>query len=92
MAPGEGVVVFGRDHVSHYSEYALSFTLSIHRTLIAIVLRDCNVVSYAIVNFYFILCWSCMIRGIHCFVAFPSFIPAHANHSLADILFEKTKV
>ena len=40
MTPGAGVPVLGRDHISHYSEYVLSCTLSIYSTLIAIVLRD----------------------------------------------------
>ena len=35
------------------SENALSSTLSIYSTLIAIVLRDYNAASYAIVDFYF---------------------------------------
>ena len=40
MTPGAGVLMLGRSHISHYSEYVLSSTLSIYRTLIAIVLRD----------------------------------------------------
>ena len=41
MTPGAGVLVQGRDHISHYSEYVLSSTLSINFTLIAItVLKD----------------------------------------------------
>ena len=39
--------MLGRGHISHYSEYASSSTLSIYIKLIAIVLR-----SYAIVEFY----------------------------------------
>ena len=42
MNPGEGVLLLGRGHISHYSEYALSFTLSIYSSLIAIVFKDCN--------------------------------------------------
>ena len=42
ITPGAGVLVLGRGHISHYSEYALSSTLSIYSTLIAIVLRDCD--------------------------------------------------
>ena len=34
--------MLGQDHISHYSEYALSFTRSIYNTLIAIVLRKYN--------------------------------------------------
>ena len=40
MTPEAGVLMFGRGHISHYSEYVLSSTLSIYSTLIAIVLRD----------------------------------------------------
>ena len=40
MIPGAGVLMLGRGHISHYSEYVLSSTLSIYSTLIAIVLRD----------------------------------------------------
>ena len=40
MTPGAGVLMLGRGHISHYSEYVLSSTLSIYSTLIAIVLRD----------------------------------------------------
>ena len=36
MTPGAGVLVLGHDHISYYSEYALSSTLSIYSTLIAI--------------------------------------------------------
>ena len=41
--PGEGVLLLGRGCVSHYSEYALSSTLSIYSSLIAIILKDYNV-------------------------------------------------
>ena len=40
MTPRAGVLMLGHGHISHYSEYVLSSTLSIYRTLIAIVLRD----------------------------------------------------
>ena len=40
MTPGAGVLMLGHGHISHYSEYVLSSTLSIYSTLIAIVLRD----------------------------------------------------
>ena len=42
MTPRSGFLMLGRGHISHYSEYVLSFTLSIYSTLIAfaIVLRD----------------------------------------------------
>ena len=41
MTPAPGVLVLGRGHTSH-SEYALSSSLSIYNTLIAIVLMDYN--------------------------------------------------
>ena len=40
MTPGAWVLMLGCGHISHYSEYVLSSTLSIYSTLIAIVLRD----------------------------------------------------
>ena len=40
MTPGLGFLMFGRGHISHYSEYVVSYTLSIYSTLIANVLRD----------------------------------------------------
>ena len=40
MTPGAGVLMLGRGHISHCSEYVLSSTLSIYSTLIAVVLRD----------------------------------------------------
>ena len=40
MTPGAGVLMLGRDHISHCSEYVVSVTLSIYSTLIAIVSRD----------------------------------------------------
>ena len=39
---GAGGLMLGRGYISHYSEYALSSTLSIYITLIAIVLREYN--------------------------------------------------
>ena len=38
--PGAGVLMFGRGHISLYTEYVVSSTLSIYFTLIALVLRD----------------------------------------------------
>ena len=38
--PMAEVLMLGRGHISHFSEYVLSSTLSIDSTLIAIVLRD----------------------------------------------------
>ena len=39
-----GVLMLGHDHISHYSKYALSSTLSIYSTLIANVFRYYNAV------------------------------------------------
>ena len=41
MTLGAEVLILGRDHYSHYSEYALS-SESIYSALIVIVLRDYN--------------------------------------------------
>ena len=38
--PMAEVLMLGCGHTSHFSEYVLSYTLSIYSTLIAIVLRD----------------------------------------------------
>ena len=40
MTSRAGILMLERGHISHYSEYVLSSTLSIDSTLIAIVLRD----------------------------------------------------
>ena len=40
MTPGAAVLMLGRGHISHYSEYEVSSTLSIYSTLIVIVSRD----------------------------------------------------
>ena len=40
MTLGEGVLMLGCCHISQYSEYVVSSTLSIYSTLIAIVLMD----------------------------------------------------
>ena len=40
MTPGAGDLMLGHDYISHYSVYALSSTLSLYGTWIAIVLRD----------------------------------------------------
>ena len=39
MTPGARVFMLGRGEISHYSEYALSSSLSTYSTLIGIVLR-----------------------------------------------------
>ena len=44
--------MIGCDFISHYTEYALSSTLSIYITLIAIVLLNIMLLSYATVDFY----------------------------------------
>ena len=38
--PRAGVLMLGRGHISHFSDYVLSSPLSIYSTLIAIMLRD----------------------------------------------------
>ena len=43
MTPWAGVLMLGYVHISHYSEYVVSSTLSTYRTSIAIVLRDYDV-------------------------------------------------
>ena len=40
MTPWVEVLMVGRGHITRYSEYVLSSTLSIYFTLIAIVLKD----------------------------------------------------
>ena len=40
MTPGAGVLMIVYGHISYYSEYEVSSTLSIYRTFVAIVLRD----------------------------------------------------
>ena len=45
-------LILGHDYIRHYSEYSLSSTLSIYITLIAIVLSEFILLSYAIVDFY----------------------------------------
>ena len=40
ITPGAGVLVLGHGHISHYSDYVVSSTLSTYSTLIAIMLRD----------------------------------------------------
>ena len=57
MTPGAGVLLLGFGQRSHYSDYALSSTLSIYSTLIAIVLRDYNAAFLCNCLFSFILWW-----------------------------------
>ena len=54
MTHGARVRILRHGHISHYSEYALTSTVSIYSTLIAIVLRD----AYAIVDFYLFFVWA----------------------------------
>ena len=42
MTHGDGVLMQGHGHISHYCEYALSSTISIYGILIAIVLWNYN--------------------------------------------------
>ena len=45
--------MLGCDHISHYSEFVVSSTLSIYSsTLVAIELRDYDAGSYTIVDFH----------------------------------------
>ena len=44
--------MLGRGYISSYSEYALPSTLSINIILIAIVLRNIMLLSYATIDFY----------------------------------------
>ena len=46
------VLMLGRGHISHFSEYVLSSTLSIYSTLIAIVLSDYDAAFDTIVDFH----------------------------------------
>ena len=52
MTPGSGVRMLGRGHIRHNSEYAISFTLSMYSTLIAIDYRIIMLLSKDIINFY----------------------------------------
>ena len=46
ITPRAGVLMLGFGHISHYSEYVLSSTLSIYSTLIAIVLLSDTIVDF----------------------------------------------
>ena len=50
MTPGAGALVLGCGHISHYSEYVLSSTLSIYFPLIAITGRIMMLLTYTIVD------------------------------------------
>ena len=52
IIPGAGVLAIGRGHISHYSKYVVSSTLSIYSTLIAIVLSDYDAAFDTIVDFH----------------------------------------
>ena len=52
MTSGAGVMMLGRGHISHCSEYVLSSTLRIYSTLITIVLRIMMLLSYTMVDFH----------------------------------------
>ena len=51
-----GCLMLGRGYISHYSEYALSSSLSIYITFIAIVLREFNAV-------FLCHCWFLLYYG-----------------------------
>ena len=59
MTSRPGVLMLGVGHISHYSEYVLSSTLSIYSTLIAIVLRNYDAAFRYHSWFSFILWWGC---------------------------------
>ena len=42
LTPAAGIPMLRCGHISHYSEYALSSTLSIYNTMFAIVLKNYN--------------------------------------------------
>ena len=44
--------MLGRGYISHYSEYALSSSISIYITLIAIVLREYDAAFLSIADFH----------------------------------------
>ena len=52
MSHGAGVLMLWRDHLSHYSEYALYSTPSTYNTLFVVVLKNIMLFSCAIVHFY----------------------------------------
>ena len=56
--PGTTVLMLGRGHISHYSEYVVSSNLSIYSTLIAILLGDYDAVFLYHRWFSFILWWA----------------------------------
>ena len=64
--PRAGVLVLVRGQLSHISEYILFSTLSTHSTLIATVLRDLLLLSYAIVEFsvFFVGTFDMHIRAL----------------------------
>ena len=43
--PGAWVLILGRGHISHFSEYVVSSTLSIYSTLVAIVYISFTIVD-----------------------------------------------
>ena len=71
MTPGAGVLVLGRGHISHFSEYVVSSTLSIYSTLIAIVLRDNDAAFRYHSWFSFILWWGCWYTNMSPFDKTP---------------------
>ena len=56
--PGTGVLMLGRGHISHYSEYVVSSYLSIYSTLTAVMM----LFSYTIVDFHLFYDWAIDIQ------------------------------
>ena len=56
------VLMLERSHISHYSEYVLSSTLSIYSTFIAIVLRDYDAAFRYHSDFYLFYDWAVDIQ------------------------------
>ena len=55
MTRGARVLMLGRGHISHYSDYALSSSLSIFSSLISTVFRDYNAAFIGHFEFLFSL-------------------------------------
>ena len=65
-------LMLGRGYISHYSEYALSTTLSIYNTLIAIVLREYNAAFLCHWFFLFILWWGSWYATVDFYLFYDS--------------------
>ena len=65
MTPGAGVLMLGCGHISHYSEYVVSSTLSIYITLIAITCVNVLWCWFLYHHWFtFILWWGCWYTHI----------------------------